>query len=277
MSRKKETKVIAIVNQKGGVGKTTTALNLGVGLAREEKKVLLIDADPQGDLTTSLGYRDTDSYEVTLNRVMQEVIKGTLDEPRQGIIHNGEGVDLMPSNIELASMEMQLIAVMSREKILKSYIDQVKDNYDYVLIDCMPSLGMLTINSLVAADSVIIPVQTHYLSAKGMTQLFETIGKIKREINPKLKVEGIVLTLVDGRTNFSKKLSDLIRNDYGSKCRVFRSEIPIAVKAVETTAVGKSIYAYDKGSPVAKAYSELTREVIAGGKERCTNRAKDVR
>ena len=183
-SRPKNGRVIALANQKGGTGKTTTTVNLGIGLARLGKKVLLIDADPQGDLTTCLGWQDQDSLQTTLATVMGKIIR---DEPfttDEGILHHSEGVDLMPANIELSELEVSLVNAMSREVTLRTYVNEAKKNYDVVLIDCMPSLGMITINALAAADSVIIPVQAHYLPAKGMTQLIKTIGKVKRQINP---------------------------------------------------------------------------------------------
>lgn len=261
-------KIIALANQKGGVGKTTTAVNLGIGLARQGKKVLLVDADAQGNLTDSLGWNEPDKLPVTLATIMTKIIMDEPIEPREGILHHSEGVDLMPANIELSAMEVSLVNTMSREIVLRNYLNEVKKDYDFILIDCMPSLGMITVNALVAADSVIIPVQAHYLPAKGMSQLLQTINRIKKNINPNLKIEGALLTMVDTRTNFAKDISFVLRRDYGDKLRVFKTEIPLAIKAAETSAEGKSIYAYDGHGKAAAAYEALTKEVLSGGKQR---------
>ena len=204
-------KTISVCNQKGGVGKTTTTVNLGVGLAMQGKKVLLIDADPQGDLTTCLGWQDTDSLGITLATKLTDVINETMTDPMVGILHHEEGVDLVPANLELSAMEFNLVNAMSRETTLKNYLSQVKNRYDYVIIDCMPSLGMVTLNALSAADSVIIPVQAQYLPAKGMTQLVQTISKVKKYINPDIKIDGMLLTLVDSRTNLAKSTVEALR------------------------------------------------------------------
>lgn len=270
-------KTIAICNQKGGVGKTTTTVNLGIGLAMQGKKVLLIDADPQGDLTTCLGWRDTDGLPVTLANKMTEVMREQAADPFDGILHHNEGVDLVPANLELSALEMSLVTTMSRETTMRAYLEQVKDRYDYILIDCMPSLGMITLNALTAADSVIIPVQAQYLPAKGMTQLLQTISKVKRHTNRNLKIDGILLTLVDNRTNLAKSTVDALRTNFGSSINMYRTSIPIAVKAAEVSSKGKSIYAYEPNSTVSKAYTEFTKEVLADGRKKERLHAADAR
>ena len=270
-------KVIAIANQKGGVGKTTTTVNLGIGLVNEGKKVLLIDCDAQGSLTESLGFQNPDDLKITLSTMMQKAINEEPFAKDEGIIHHNEGVDLVPANIELSGMETALVNIMNRERALKTYIDKVKDNYDYVLIDCTPSLGMLTINSLATADEVIIPVQAHYLPAKGLEQLITTVGKVKRQINPDLKIGGILLTMVDKRTKFAKDVSGQIRFNYGKHLTIYKTEIPLSVKAAETSAVGKSIYTYDGNGKAADAYKDFTKEVLDGGKQRNKHRSEIIR
>ena len=270
--------VIAVTNQKGGVGKTTTTVNLGVGLARMGKRVLLVDADPQGSLTVSLGVKNPDELPVSIATVMQNTVDDKVMPQDYGIIHHSEGVDLLPSNIELSAFEVGLFNTMSREMVLKNCLDAVKKNYDYVLIDCMPSLGMMTINSLVAADSVLIPSQPNFLSAKGLGLLLKSIGKVKRQINPKLRIDGILMTMVMPRTNISKEITATVKSAYGKKIKVFDTEIPHSIRAVEATAEGKSIFAYDKSGKVAAAYEQLGKEVAEiGEKQRNQNRADRIR
>ena len=257
-------KTIAICNQKGGVGKTTTAVNLGIGLVRYGKKVLLIDADPQSDLTRCLGVNG-DEVDNSLAKLMYQLTENRKPEIEDSIIHHKEGVDFIPSNLDLSSMENQLVNAMSREKVLDNLLKEVKEQYDYILIDCMPSLGMLTVNALTAADSVIIPVQAQYLPAKGMTQLLKSISLVQMHTNDKLKIEGIVMTLVDSRTNLARDVIDTIRTNYGAGIRIFNTDIPIAVKTAEASGSGKSIYTYDPGGKTSRAYDNLTKEVILSG------------
>mgnify|MGYP000916922023 CR=1 FL=1 len=230
-------KVIAISNQKGGVGKTTTTVNLGIGLARQGKKVLVIDADPQGSLTASLGYVEPDEIGVTLATIMTAVINGEEIDLTDGILHHKENIDLLPSNIELSALEVMMGNVMSRELIMKDYIEAVRNEYDYILIDCMPSLGMMTINALVAADSVLIPVQAAYLPVKGLQQLIRTIAMVKKRLNRKLVFEGILLTMVDFRTNYARDVAGKVRESYGDKIEIFDTAIALLAGMMVVPAV----------------------------------------
>lgn len=255
-------KVIAVANQKGGVGKTTTTSNLGIGLANQGKRVLLIDADAQGSLTASLGFSEPDKINISLATIMANLINEVEMEPEYGILKHDEGIDLMPGNIELSGLEVSLVNVMSRERILCNYIEQEREKYNYILIDCMPSLGMITINALAAADSILIPVQAAYLPVKGLEQLIKTIGKVKRQINPKLEIEGILLTMVDSRTNFARDISNLLIENYGDRVKIFKNSIPMSVRAAEISAEGISIYKHEPNGKVADAYHSLTEEVL---------------
>jgi len=268
-------KVIAIANQKGGVGKTVTTVSLGVGLARAGKRVLLVDADPQGSLTVSLGIRNPDELDVTISTVMQAVIEERPPPDGLGIIHHIEGVDLLPANIELSAFEVGLTNVMSREYVLRETLESLRQKYDHILIDCMPSLGMMTINALAAADSVIIPSQPNYLSTKGLSLLMGSISKVRRQINPGLCIDGVLLTMVDNRTNNAKSVIASLRQT-GDRLHVFDTEIPYSVRAAETSMEGKSIFAHDKRGKVAVAYENLTKEVLANEwREAARSRTQD--
>ncbi len=258
----KKCRVIAVANQKGGVGKTTTVGNLGIGLAKQGKKVLVIDADAQGSLTASLGFTEPDKLEISLANILENVINEAEMEAACGILKHGEGIDLMPGNIELSGLEVSLLNVMSRESVMRSYVESVRERYDYILIDCMPSLGMITINAFACADSILIPVQAAYLPVKGLEQLIKTIGKVKRQINRKLEIEGILLTMVDNRTNYARDIAALLIETYGSRVRIFENSIPMSVRAAETSAEGVSIYKHDPKGKVAAAYQSLTEEVL---------------
>lgn len=254
--------VIAIANQKGGVGKTTTTFNLGVALAHAGKRVLLVDSDPQGDLTTYMGIHDPDNIPVTLSTLMERSIKDEDINSKEAILKHDEGIDLIPSNLELSSMEVSLVNAMSREFTLRNCLSDIKDKYDYVLIDCMPSLGMITINALACADKVIIPVQSEFLAAKGMSHLMNTVLKVRKQINPNLKVGGILLTMVDGRTNLSKDIASELRSTYGTVFKLYDNQIPRGVKAAESSRMGESVLSYDSSSKVAQSYIDFAKEVL---------------
>lgn len=258
-------KVISVGNQKGGVGKTTVSLNLGIGLARQGKKVALIDADMQGDLTKSLGFRKLEENQETTASIIGKIIQDKEYEPMAGFLEHEEGVMLLPSDRKLADMEVTLVNVMSREYMLRDFTERIRDAFDYILIDCMPSLGMVTINALVAADTVLIPVQAEYLPVSDLQELIRTVGMVKKRLNPKLGIEGIVINRLDRRTKDAKEISALIEKNYGSKVTIFSQPIPASVRAPETSASGGSIYRYDSRSKVAQAFESLTKEVLAHG------------
>ena len=269
-------KVIAIANQKGGVGKTTTTFNLGVALKNQGKRVLVVDADPQGDLTTYMGYNESE-LKTTLAQLMESVIYDSQLDTRQAILKNNEGIDLIPSDLDLSATEAMLVNAMSREITIRTILSDVKKDYDYILIDCMPSLGMLTINALACSDKVIIPVQGEYLAAKGMGHLLKTVSKVHKQINPNLKIGGVLLTLVDKRTNLSKQVRDTLEENYGQYVKIYDTEIPKAINTAKSSSTGKSIFEFDKNSPVADSYKNLAKEVLDNERTKARHETSKVR
>ena len=255
-------RTIFIGARKGGVGKTMTAASLGVGLAREGKKTLVIDTDSQFSLTVSLGVKEPDKLPVTLTTIMNNIISETDFDPTSGIIHHSDGVDLLPANSSLTGIELALAPLIGRETILRQYVEMVAPLYDFVLIDTPPTLDLLTVNALAAANSVIIPVVPKYLDAKGLELLLKSIAQIRRQINPKISISGILLTMVDRRANFTQEIITLVENAYGGKIHIFGEYIPRSVRAAECTARGVSIFTHDPTGKVATAYAALTREVL---------------
>lgn len=255
-------KIIAVVNQKGGVGKTTITINLGIGLANAGKKVLLIDFDPQGSLTDCMGFPEPDLMDVTVAKALMNSINDVQMDKGYGILRHEEGVDVLPGNIDLSGLEVSFANVRGREHVLKNYLAHIKDDYDYILIDCAASLGVLTINAFVAANSVIIPTRAEKPSIRGLQQLLRTIGKVRKSMNPEMKIEGVVPNMVDVRTNYAKDIVKLLTEAYGGPLKVFDS-IPQSVRMAETSAAGKSIFAYDAKGKAAEAYAKLIGEVLS--------------
>lgn len=256
-------KILSVVNQKGGVGKTTTAVNLAIGIANTGKKVLAIDLDPQGSMSISLGISEPDALDITIGSIFDQLLQGHEVAERTGIQSHKEGIDFIPSNILLSSVEINLIHAINRENILKRYLKRYEGVYDYIIIDCSPSLGMLTINALACSHELVIPIQAQYLSIKGMEQLMNTIRKIKAEINETLEIKGILITMADLRTNFTRDIISVVHDTYAPSIHVFHTVIPFSVRASESSITGSSIFTYDTKGKVAEAYLELVKEVLS--------------
>jgi ATPases involved in chromosome partitioning len=257
-------KIIALCNQKGGCAKTTTVISLATGLARRGKRVLVVDFDPQANCTQGFGFNEPDELEFTMYDIMKSVIDGEELPYIHDCILKTEGIDLLPSSIELASIENLLINTMTRESKLKKFLTPLREDYDYILIDTMPSLGMLVINALVASDSVIIPVQAHYFSAKGVELLIKTVAKVRQDLNPNLAVDGILITMIQANTDLGKLISKAIRDTYEKRFNVYDSEIPYSIKAAETSAYGVSLFSFKPSNRAAQVYEEFITEVANG-------------
>ena len=254
-------KIYAITNQKGSVGKPTTTVNLGIGLARWGKSVLLVDVDPQASLTVSLGFQKPNELPETIADALGSVIQETPRPWATGVIHHKQGVDLIPASMELSGLEISLINVIARETILRQYLTVVKPFYDYILLDTSPSLGMLTVNALTAADAVIIPVQAEFLAAKGLELLLKTIARVRQQINPGLDIAGMLLTMVDERTIDARDIIATLGRAYGSNLPIL-GKIPRSVRVSEIARMGVSIFTHDPKGKVAAAYDALAQHIL---------------
>jgi chromosome partitioning protein len=259
----KKGKIIVVSNLKGGVGKTMTAASLVFGLARRGKRTLCVDLDPQHSLTVSFGVAEPNKLTTTVVSVLGALINDDEYDTTTGLIRHAEGVNLLPANSALAGVELALVQIIGRETILRQYLDNVRADYDYIILDCSPSMDLLTVNALAASDSVIVPVTPKFLDAKGMELLLRSIAQLRRQINPALTIEGILLTMADKRSVHSREVISLVENAYGGNIKIFGEHIPRSVRAAECSAQGVSIFAHDPNGKVAAAYQSLVGEVLA--------------
>jgi chromosome partitioning protein len=258
--------IIAVANQKGGVGKTTSTLNLAAALQEAGKRVLLVDLDPQGSLSVAAGVPDIDAVYPSIGDLLANAARGRGGKElsiKDAIIVSPAGLDLVPANTALSAAELGLVSALNRESALAGLLKPVEDAYDYILIDCLPSLGLLAINALRAAHGIVIPVQADYLAMHGLAQIFETITAVRDQLNPDLKILGVLMTLVDQRTAHSRDVVRLVRASLSEQVNVFQSEVRLHVALKETAKAGRSILEYDGRSPSAEAYRALAREVLA--------------
>ena len=267
-------KVIAVANQKGGVGKSTSVYCIGAGLAMDGKRVLLVDVDPQGDLTKMLGQRKPHELTHTLAEQMNAVVQHSAEPEHPEILHHHEGFDFVPANRSLSAVEVSLVNIPNRETVLRRYIDSVKEPYDYVLLDCNPSLGMLVLNALSASDYVLVPVQAEYLAAEDMAELVGTVQQVKKAINPKLKIGGVFLTMTN-ETKFRKEVTAAVKENFGKHLPVMQTVIPATVRLAEISTANKSIFYHEPKGKAAKAYRNLTEEVMEIG-EKQRSRSVDL-
>ena len=254
-------KVIAIFNQKGGVGKTTTNINLAACLTLKKKRVLVIDIDPQGNTTSGLGIQKKSLNFTSYNLLVDD----NLDVRNVVMPTNTKNLDIIPASVDLAGAEIELVQIDGRERKLKKAIDEIKDNYDYVFIDCPPSLGLLTINALTAVDSVLIPIQCEFYALEGVSQLVSTVDLVKRSLNPNLEIEGVILSMFDGRTNLSLQVLEEVKKYFGDK--LYSTVIPRNIRLAEAPSFGVPITTYDPKSKGAKAYTAFADEFISAERE----------
>lgn len=255
-------KIMAVANEKGETGKTTTTINLGAGLQRQGKRVLLVDNDPQANLTMALGL-EPDQLDKTLSALMSGKINDdncTFDKSAYTL--QKEGLYILPADIRLSAVDNSLVNALSREYILRSILNEYRGDFDYIIINCLPSLGMLTINALAAADSLVIPVQAQFLSLKGLELLLNTVSRVRRQINRSLLIDGILITMYNSRTNLSREVRKAIEDNYGSSIRIYSSVITYSIKAAEPTVYGESIFTYEPDGAIAKAYMNVVEEML---------------